>query len=85
MTLDRLDLAKPGIEVERTDEAPDDACRGIGIEAIVERAPAEFDLIALRDAEPGFAATGRVGSLLGRGLGEVVGQEGEGGHGSLAV
>ena len=55
MTLDRLDLVEPGVEIESADKAPDDACLGIGVEPFVERRPAHFDLIAVRDAKPGDA------------------------------
>ena len=84
VALDGLDVGEPGVEVEAADQRPDHAGLGVGIEAIVERAPAKFGLVAVRDPEPGFAPTGRAGGLLGGGLGEVVGQQGEGSHGSLA-
>ena len=58
MALDRLDFVEPGIEVELADEAPDDACLGIGIESFVEGGPAHFDLIAVRDAEPWRSSSG---------------------------
>jgi hypothetical protein len=64
---------------------PDRAGRGVGVESLVERGPAVFHLIAVRHAEPGRPPAGRLGGLLGRGLREFAGQEGEGIHGSLTV
>ncbi len=83
MSLDGLDVGQPGVQIEAADQRPDRAGRGIGVEPFIERAPAEFALIALRHAEPGRPPTGRLGGLLGRGLREFAGQEGEGAHGIL--
>jgi hypothetical protein len=75
--LDRLDFEEPGIEVELADEAPDDACLGIGIESFVEGGPVHFDLIAVRDAKPRRSSSGILGGLGGPGLGEIIGLERE--------
>ena len=83
MPLDGLDVGEPGVQVEAADQCPDRAGRGVGVEPFVERAPTVFDLIALRHAEPGRPPTGHLGGLLGRGLREFAGQEGEGAHGIL--
>ena len=85
MTLDRLDVAEPGVEIESADKAPDDPRLGIGVEALVERPPVDFDLIAIRGATPGDAPSLLASGLLGRGSGTVVGIEGEGVQESLAM
>ena len=70
MTLDRLDLLEPGIEIELADKAPDHPCLRIGVEPLVERFPAHFDLIAHRDAKPRLAAAGFTSGLRRGGIGE---------------
>ena len=77
MSLDGLDVGQPGVQVEAADQRPDRAGLGVRLEPIVERAPTVFDLIALRHAQPGLPQTGHLGGLLGGGLREFAGQEGE--------
>jgi hypothetical protein len=68
VVLDRFDLSEPSIKIKLADQAPNVSSRGFGIEPLVERAPAHFDWVALRDAEPWPAAAKLLSDSRGRGL-----------------
>jgi len=85
MTLDRLDLLDPAIEIELANEAPDHPRLRIGVKTLIERSPTEFDLIAFRDAKPRLSSTRLASGLSGSGIGKVVGVERKVGHENLAI
>ena len=68
VSLDGLDLAEPGLQIERADGRPDDPDRMVGLEQIIERCPAQLNLIAYGHPQPGLARWSRLGSLGGRRL-----------------
>ncbi len=84
MPLDGLDVGEPGVQVEAADQRQTARAGESGSSRWSSEVQLYSHLIAVRYAEPGRPPTGRLGGLLGRGLREFAGQEGEGAHGNLA-